>query len=65
VVRDAAALVDRQLGRADVHSAVQLHRVGIDDLDGTAFGPEYVREIERQAGLAGSGGPDDDDEHYR
>ena len=32
VVRDAAALRDRQLGGADVHAAVDLHRVGVDDL---------------------------------
>ena len=36
VVRDAAALVDRELRRADVHAAVQLHRVGVDDLGGAS-----------------------------
>ena len=30
VMGHAAALVGRRLGRADVHAAVQLHRVGVD-----------------------------------
>ena len=44
----------RQLGGADVHAAVDLHRVGVDDL-----AVEPLGEVEREAGLARRGGPDD------
>ena len=54
VVRDAAALGDRQLRRTDVHAAVDLHRVGVHDLAAEPLG-----EVERQAGLAGRGRADD------
>ena len=57
MVRDAAALGAGQLGGADVHAAVDLHRVGVDDLAAEPLG-----EVERQAGLAGRGRPDDGDD---
>lgn len=57
VVRDAAAGVDGQLGGADVHPAVELHRVGVDDLG--AEWPEPFGDVQRQLGLAGAGGADD------
>ena len=56
VVRDASTLGRRQLGGADVHAAVQLHRVGVDDLAADPFG-----DVERQGALAGAGRPDDGD----
>ena len=57
MVRDAAALGDGQLGRADVHAAVDLHRVGVDDLAAEALG-----QVEAQAGLARCGGADEGDD---
>ena len=60
VVHDAAPLGDRQLGRADVHAAVDLHGVGVDDL-----AAQPLREVEGQPGLAGGGGPDDGHERDR
>ena len=39
VVRDAAALGDGQLGGADVHAAVELHRVGVHDFRRRAARP--------------------------
>ena len=57
VVRDAATLGDRQLRGADVHAAVELHRVGVHDLAAARrFG-----DGERQRGLAGAGRADDRD----
>ena len=52
MVRDAAALGLRELGGADVHPAVDLHRVGVDDLAVEAFG-----QVERETALAGRGRP--------
>ena len=43
MMRDAAPLGDRQLRGADVHAAVQLHRVGVDDLGGTPVRGERRR----------------------
>ena len=54
VVGDAAALGGRQLGGADVHAAVELHGVGVDDLPAQGLG-----EVERERRLAGRRGPDD------
>ena len=57
VVRDAAAGVDGQLRGADVHPAVELHGVGVDDLD-----PGQVRgQVEGQVGLARRRRPDEGD----
>ena len=56
VVGDAAALGGGELRRTDVHAAVDLHRVGVDDLAAEALG-----EVEGEVGLAGGGGPDDRD----
>ena len=60
VVRDPAALGLRQLGRADVHPAVDLHRVGVDDLS-----PEPLGEVEAQARLARRRGTDEGDDRTR
>jgi hypothetical protein len=57
VVRDAAPLGDGELGGADVHAAVDLHRVGVDHLAAQALG-----EVEGEPGLAGRGRPDDGDD---
>ena len=57
VVRDAAALLGRQLGGADVHAPVELHGVGVDDLAAEALG-----EGDAQIGLSGRGGADDGDD---
>ena len=57
MVRDAAPLVGRELGGADVHAAVDLHRVGVDDL-----AAEALREVEREPRLAGGGRADDGDD---
>ena len=54
MVRDAAALGERELGGADVHAAVELHGVGVDDLAAEALG-----QVEGEVGLAGRGRPDD------
>src|SRR6478736_6412416 len=56
VVGDAAPLVGGQLGRADVHAAVELHGVGVDDLTTEPRG-----EVEGQVGLARRRRPDDGD----
>ena len=57
VVRDSTPLVDRQLRRADVHAAVDLHRVGVDHLS-----PEALGEVEAQPGLARCGRADEGDD---
>ena len=59
VVRDPAPLLRRQLGGADVHAAVELHGVGIDDLAVEGRG-----EGEAEVGLAGRRRADDRD-HQR
>ena len=56
VVRDAAPFAGRQLGGADVHAAVELHRVGVHDLAAEPLG-----DVERQRRLAGAGRADDRD----
>ena len=50
VVRDPPALGDRQLGGADVHAAVDLHRVGVDDLaaERARRGPARGRSCRRR-----------------
>jgi len=58
MVRDAAALFDRQLGGADVHAAIELHRVGVDDFR-PALTAKSLRDVEGQLRLAGAGGADD------
>ncbi len=54
MVRDVSALPRRYFGCADVHAAVELHGVGIDDL--TA---EYGGKVDREFAFAGRGRPDD------
>ena len=60
VVRNAATLGGRQFGGADVHAAVELHGVGVDDLAAEPLG-----DVECQRALAGAGRPDDGDRPHR
>jgi hypothetical protein len=53
MVSDAAALVLRELGGADVHAGVELHRVGVDDLC-----PELGGQCDGQLRFAGRGRSD-------
>ena len=62
VVRNTAPLSERDLGRADVHAAVELHRVGVDDLGALAALAQERGRPDRQLGLAGAGCADDDEE---
>ncbi|SKZ87978.1 Uncharacterised protein [Mycobacteroides abscessus subsp. abscessus] len=54
MVRDAPTLLWWQLGRADVHAAVLLHGVDVDDVAVESF-----REVEREVGFPGRGRADD------
>lgn len=45
VMRDAAALGDRKLRRADVHAPIQLHGVSIDDLRRIALLSKRLGEV--------------------
>ena len=56
VMRDAATLLGPELGGADVHAAVLLHRVAVDDFTAEAFG-----QIQRELRFAGARGPDHGD----
>ena len=56
MVDDPTPIVDRGLGRADVHPPVLLHRVDVDDV-----AVEFRREVERQSGLTARGGTDHGD----
>ncbi|SIK34017.1 Uncharacterised protein [Mycobacteroides abscessus subsp. abscessus] len=56
VVNETPPLAFRHLGGADIHTAIQLHRVGIDDLPAQALG-----QLQRERRLAGGGGTDDRD----
>ena len=51
MVRNAAPLVKRQLGGADVEMAVDLQRVAVDD-----FAVEPLRDFQRQIAFSGAGG---------
>jgi hypothetical protein len=57
MVRDARALLGGGLGGGCVEMAVDLQGVAADDLAAELFG-----ELDRQAGLAGPGGTEDDEE---
>ena len=59
MMRHALHLFRRGLGRADVHAAVDLHRVGRDDL-----APEPLRERHAERGLARGGRAGDDDKFW-
>ena len=48
-----------ELGRADIHARVQLHRVGVDHLAAQRQG-----QAQRQLGLPGRGRPDDGDHTF-
>ena len=61
VVRDGVALGAGRLGRPDVHPAVDLPRVGRDDLR-LSHGQ---RQADRERGLAGCRRPADDDERRK
>ena len=56
VVRDAAPLIQRQLGGPDLHAAVLLHRVTVHDLAAEALG-----QIQREFRFAGARRPDHGD----
>jgi len=62
VVDDSPTLVQRGLGRADVHPAVELHRIGVHDLGRSPIGLESTRQGDGEVGLAG-GRRTDDREH--
>ena len=57
MVRHSPALGLRDLGGADVHAAVELHGVGVDDL-----AAEFQGELDGEVGLSGAGRPDDGDD---
>ena len=57
MVGDAAPLRKRELGGADVHAPVELHRVGVDDL-----AVESLGQVEAEVGLARGCGSDDGDD---
>jgi hypothetical protein len=56
-MRDAAAFLERRLGRADVEPAEDLHGVAGND-----FAIHAERQLDRQRALAGRGRAGDDDE---
>lgn len=56
-VRYALLLLGREFGGADVHAAVELHGIGVDDL-----AAHVLRERDAQIGLSGRGGTDDGDD---
>jgi hypothetical protein len=57
VVGDPAAFLVRQLGGADVHPAVELHRVRVDHLTAETRG-----QVDAEIGLSGRGGTHDGDD---
>ncbi len=57
VVRHALPLLHGQFGGADVHAAVELHGVGVDDL-----APQVLGEGDAEIGLACRRGTDDGDD---
>lgn len=54
MMRDATALLERQLCSADIHSPIDLHRIGVDDLATDALG-----QIKREIALTCCGGTHD------
>jgi hypothetical protein len=62
VVPDPGAIGGRDLRGPDVEPAVDLPRVGADDLGRAALGDEPFGEAEREPGLAGRGRAGDDEE---
>ena len=61
MVRDAAARFDGQLGGADVHTAVELHRIGVHNFGATGAAGKLdpFCKVERQLRLAGARRADD------
>jgi hypothetical protein len=49
----------RRLGRPDVHAAIYLHRIGVDDLAG-----QSARQLDRQVALARCRRADDGDDRW-
>ncbi len=62
VMDDAAALLEGRLGRPDVEPAIDLARVGRDDLRVATRRSEREGEVDGEAGLPRGGRPADDDE---
>ena len=62
VVDDPAPLGERRLRRPDVEPAVDLARVGRDDLGGDPLPRQALGDVDREARLAGRGGARDDEE---
>jgi hypothetical protein len=62
VVRHSSPLALGHLGRADVHPPIELHRVGVDDLDRTPRIAETLGQVERERRLAGAGRSHDGDQ---
>ena len=58
MMRDAVTLCDGQFCGADVHAAVELHRVGVDDFR-AGLSAEPLRDVKGQLRFAGTGRPDD------
>jgi hypothetical protein len=57
VVRNTGTLLGGWLGGGGIEPAVELQRVAADDLSAEPFG-----ELDRQTGLAGSRGTEDDEQ---
>src|SRR5262249_59163050 len=62
---DVAAVARANLCGADVEAAVDLPRVGGDDLGRNAIAPQGSGNLQRQARLPGRGRPCDDEERRR
>ena len=62
MMRDPAPLGERELGGADIHRAIELHRVGVDDLRAQAVLAKRHSEVECEIRLAGRGRPDHSDD---
>ena len=62
VMRDAPALGRRRLRGPDVEAAIDLPRVGRDDLGGDPLPHQALRDVDREPGLAGRRGAGDDEQ---
>ncbi len=62
MVSDLRLLLGGRLGGADVHAAVHLVGVGVDDLRLFAFGLQRLGDGDAEAGFAGCRGTDDGDD---
>ena len=59
VVRNTPPLTLAQLCRANVHSAIELHRIRVDNLSCYSASAKFVNRLERETGLARSRGSND------